>query len=666
VAANLRLNKTALAGVSLGTVQFSDFVLQLDVDGRGGLRARVLQSPFGEAAAPFSLPWSAEAVKDALRPRGLEVASGVPVITRGDGYEVVQGAAPPPPPLEVGETLFRSVFQGQVRTLFDKSFGQLELEATRGLRLKLKLDPNDAATAALADLPWELLRDADNEYLFALSRQTTLVRYLDVPRPSQPIPFTPPLRILAASASPRGKQPLDVDEECRRLGELKKKMPGIDVIFLPNATPGTVRQALADGPCQILHFMGHGDFDSINGEGLLFFERPDGGPDPVSARAFATQLRDLRTLGVVVLNACNTARASHQAGRSPFRGAATALVQGGVPAVVAMQYPISDRSAIAFSTAFYRHLSRGEAIDVALTEGRQAIYSANPDASEWAIPVLFLRVADGQVFVARPAAEPVAPPEPIAPAAHPPAMPVPLEVRQRAAADSGRERRRWPAKGIAAAGGAGVILTVLLYTQIHHGAEKSATPPNNETSDFAQTTDLIPKPPEPHPENKVDPKRPHDETHQKDPKQDVLGGSGPKDGTEEQNHSQQDQKAPAAISDPSVLTTQAVSIAPRGEGGLRVRVSFTNTSSQPLSLILDAESCDLSDNQGMTYGLRASDLPTKGSGYLLSLPPRAVEIHSFDFPLPKSGSTVFYLALATSEGQRVPLPRSPLKLEGSP
>lgn len=302
MAAILRLNKAALAGVCLGTVQFSDFVLQLDADGRGGLRARVLQSPFGEAAAPFSLPWSAEAVKDALRPRGLGVASGMPVITRGDGYGGVQGS-PPPPPLEVGETLFRSVFQGQVRTLFDKSFGQLELDATRGLRLKLKLDPNDAATAALADLPWELLRDSDNEYLFALSRQTTLVRYLDVPRPSQPIPFTPPLRILAASASPRGKQALDVDEECRRLEELKKKMPGIDVSFLPNASPSAVRQALADGPCQILHFMGHGDFDSINGEGLLFFERPDGGPDPVSARAFATQLRDLRTLGAVVLNA---------------------------------------------------------------------------------------------------------------------------------------------------------------------------------------------------------------------------------------------------------------------------------------------------------------------------------------------------------------------------
>ena len=115
----------------------------------------------------------------------------------------------------------------------------------------------------------------------------------------------------------------------------------------------------------------------------------------------ATKLRDLRSLGVVVLNACNTARSQTQGGVSPFRGVATALVLGGVPAVVAMQRPISDPAAIGFSAAFYHHLARGDSLDVAITEGRQAIHSARSDTCEWATPVLFLRLPEGNVFVAR-------------------------------------------------------------------------------------------------------------------------------------------------------------------------------------------------------------------------------------------------------------------------
>jgi len=199
--------------------------------------------------------------------------------------------------------LYRSVFQGQVRTLLDKSLGQLEVSPNLGLRLKIKLDPSDEETGALADLPWELLCDGETEDFLALSRRTSVVRYLDVPRPSQPIPFTPPLRILAVGASPRGMQPLDLDEETRRLEELDRSSPGVEVRFLPHASAGTVREALSEDTYNVLHFMGHGTFDRASGEGMLAFEGEDGSADLVSGKAFATKLRDLRSLGVVVLNA---------------------------------------------------------------------------------------------------------------------------------------------------------------------------------------------------------------------------------------------------------------------------------------------------------------------------------------------------------------------------
>ena len=404
-----RLDKSA-GQVPHRLVRFEDFILQLDATARGNFRARVVQSPFGEGYVGFSLP-----PLGSLAPDSLDVASRDLRPAPEPVAAVVRS------PLEIGAELYRAVFQGAVRSLFDKCRGQLERETDLGLRLKIKIDPSDPDTSVLADLPWELLCD-ETEDCFALSRQTSVVRYLDVPRSSQPIPFTPPLKILAVGASPRGLPALDLDEEMRRLEELDRSGSGVQVQVLPHASADSIRRALAEDSWNVLHFMGHGTFDPATGDGGLACEAADGSLDLVSGRAFATKLRDLRSLGVVVLNACNTARAQTQRGMSPFRGVATALVLGGVPAVVAMRRAISDRAAIGFSAAFYRHLARGDSIDVALTEGRQAIHSARPDAFEWATPVLFLRLPEGNVFVAQPASAPVAP-SPAATEVAPPSAP---------------------------------------------------------------------------------------------------------------------------------------------------------------------------------------------------------------------------------------------------
>ncbi len=300
-------------------VRFQDFVLQFDATSNGGFRAKVLQSPFGEGGVGFSLPSIGEVGPMAHgASRNLAPPGAVSLDAR--------------PPLEVGAELYRAVFQGQVRTLLDKSRGQLEKSTDLGLRLKIKIDPSDRETGALADLPWELLND-ETEDCFALSRHTSLVRYLDVPRSSQPIPFTPPLRILAAGASPRDLPPLDLDEEMRRLDNLNRGSAGIEVHFLPHVSAGALREALSSDTFNVLHFMSHGTFDPATGEGMLACEATDGSLDLVSGKAFSTKLRDLRSLGVVVLNACDTARARSQGGSNPFRGVATALVLGGVPAV---------------------------------------------------------------------------------------------------------------------------------------------------------------------------------------------------------------------------------------------------------------------------------------------------------------------------------------------
>ncbi len=148
----------------------------------------------------------------------------------------------------------------------------------------------------------------------------------------------------------------------------------------------------------ILHFIGHAKLDASTGEGCLVFEDKNGAADPISAEGLVTLLKDLTSLRLVFLNACDTARTVRGKGLDPFAGVATALVMAGLPAVVAMQFPISDEAAITFSRTVHLRLAAGEPLDTAVTEGRQAIFAEDHSTMEWAIPVVFTRVADGFIF----------------------------------------------------------------------------------------------------------------------------------------------------------------------------------------------------------------------------------------------------------------------------
>jgi hypothetical protein len=614
-------------------VRLDDFVLQLDTGSRGGFRARVLTSRFGEGAVKFELPLLPDAD-----------LGGITRTVRGAVHRSIDPAFDSRPPLEVGTDLYRTVFQGQVRTLFDKSRGQLEMSRDLGLRLKIKIDPGDEDASALADLPWELLCDPETEDFFALSRQVSLVRYLDVPRPSQAIPFTPPLRILAVGASPKGVDPLDLAEEAGRLKRLNGSTSGVEVHVVLDATVGKVREALSKDAWNVLHFMGHGTFDTVTGEGMLALEKADGSLDLVSGKAFANKLKDVPSLGVVVLNACETARARHQGGANPFRGVATALVLGGLPAVVAMRLPISDDAAIAFSTAFYGHLARGESIDEALTEGRQAIHSGDPDGFEWATPVLFLRTPKGNVFVAKPAerTEAVEPPAP-APTPVPAAPPMPTPTAPK------RGSALKIAAGVAGAG----LVSLVLYTQF-------PSKPNDGDIHVEPTpTPFVPEPaPEPTPEQKNRKPRTGTDTKRRE-ETTVLPAATPTPPPPAP-----EEEAPVQTADLSSLSIQADSIE-HWEGGLRVAVTFTNRAAMPLSAVLDGEGSMLNDDQGLPYMIQDSSLKPSGSNWRLDLAPGDSSRHTFDFPVPKLNSRKFLLSLRSQDGGRVKVTGT-LTLEGPP
>jgi hypothetical protein len=157
-------------------------------------------------------------------------------------------------------------------------------------------------------------------------------------------------------------------------------------------TLGELRAALVRDDFHVLHYMGHGAFDAEHGGRLLFTDRSGRGL-PVTGGDLGVMLRDHTSIRVAILNACEAGRCDPE---DPFAGVADTLVRRGIPAVIAMQFEVTDDAAIEFAPALYGALAAGRPVDAAVAEARKAIYTVSP--LEWATPVLYLRADNAQLF----------------------------------------------------------------------------------------------------------------------------------------------------------------------------------------------------------------------------------------------------------------------------
>ena len=294
------------------------------------------------------------------------------------------------PVQEFGRQLFEFAFPPEVRTELLAARHQAAQQGTP-VRLRLRLRPPE-----LAALPWEFLYDSGRDDYLCLS--TPLVRYLDVPEPRRPLTVAPPLQILAMAARPHDLEPLNTEHEQRRLTEalLPLERSGrVQLRWVDGQTWWDLQAALDRGSWHIFHFIGHGDFDTQSGEGVLGLAEEDGGVHRLAASDLALLLQEHHSLRLVVLNSCDTARAS---ATDRFSSTASALMRRGIPAVVAMQYEISDPAAVAFAQGFYTALAAQHPVDQAVTRARRSIKISRRNTLEWATPVLYLRSPTGVLF----------------------------------------------------------------------------------------------------------------------------------------------------------------------------------------------------------------------------------------------------------------------------
>jgi formylglycine-generating enzyme required for sulfatase activity len=360
-----------------------DLLITAGVD---SYQARVIASPAGESAAvPFRLPFDEQELQSFFWLSGRLLHD-----LRYSGSRQTQATTLDPQAF--GARLYAALFPGSIDSLLRRSLDAVE-RGDEGLRIRLRL--NDVPE--LADLPWEFLYAPDLARFPALSGNSPIVRYVEQDRPPTTLETSPPLTLLALIANPGGEvELLNVEQEWTNLQQalVHAQASGrIHLERLPSPTLAALQDRLRTGPVHMLHFIGHGYFDADANEGGLVLEGEDGGL-LVTAPRLATILHDHDPLRLIFLNACEGARGGRT---DPFGGVAQKLVQQGIPAVLAMQFEVSDGAAVTLSREFYEAIADGLPVDAAVAEARKAVYSTGNDR-EWGTPVLFSRSPDNRLF----------------------------------------------------------------------------------------------------------------------------------------------------------------------------------------------------------------------------------------------------------------------------
>jgi tetratricopeptide (TPR) repeat protein len=329
-----------------------------------------------------------------------------------------------------GERVFGAIFgTGPARDAYQRA-------RDNGLEVLFR-----SADPALLGLPWELMRDGTGPVALG---KGGISRSLHAAASAETLEVSGGrLRVLMVISRPAGTRDVGYQMVARPLLERLAAVRGeVSLTVLRPPTFDALRQALKQAadkgePFHMVHFDGHGVMPgrlaggaglvgagvvgggTVGGrptrmnaaEGLLAFERSGGGSENVGASKLAAVLVEGK-VPVVVLNACQ----SGAVGKELEASVATALLNAGCAAVVAMAYTVYAVAAAEFMAAFYETLFTGATVSQAVTAGRKQLSIRNERPSpkgdlplaDWLIPVHYLRedVSFPQARTARPAGAP--------------------------------------------------------------------------------------------------------------------------------------------------------------------------------------------------------------------------------------------------------------------
>jgi tetratricopeptide (TPR) repeat protein len=278
-----------------------------------------------------------------------------------------------------------------------------------------KLLTIDATDPRVQRLPWELLADAGG-HVFTAGIEVR--RRLRTPASFPPRAFTLPVRVLVVVCRPDEAGFIDPRAvSLPLLNALYRLGTAVETEFLYPPTLSALIQRLRDRaapPVHVVHFDGHGIYESGLGLGFLLFEDEEHRPDLVDANQLGLLL-NRSGIPLMVLNACQSVV---QEVANPYASIAARLIRAGMGSVVAMSHSILVSASMRFATALYGSLAHGWTIGQAVDEGRYALLSDQRRHTltrrdekgrlveetvrlrDWFLPTLYQQGDDPSVFFA--------------------------------------------------------------------------------------------------------------------------------------------------------------------------------------------------------------------------------------------------------------------------
>jgi CHAT domain-containing protein len=179
----------------------------------------------------------------------------------------------------------------------------------------------------------------------------------------KPIPQSLPVQNFSV-LNPKYAAPNQLPWSLKEIEALQELFDHISVVS-PANLERVKTELLNRSDIQILHFSGHGQYDSANADlNQLILEDSD----MLDALGFLGTKLCAEACPVVYLNACSVGSAGLVVGR--MGGFAANFLDSGCSGVIAPYWPINDRRAAKFSVSLYKKLKMGRAVGEALQELR--------------------------------------------------------------------------------------------------------------------------------------------------------------------------------------------------------------------------------------------------------------------------------------------------------
>jgi len=302
----------------------------------------------------------------------------------------------------LGKLLYRLLFAAGGPRITQFVYNKLKEGRDSRKRICLQL-AFEESQGELASLPWEFLYDPQSKCFFATNNDLILTRFVAECGGARKALSSNelPLRMLIVVSTKGGGSVAseDVVKAIQEFAEANRDRITLDGPLLNQSYEELQRWLKVETTRpHIVHFIGHGRYNKAKRQGEVALAKAAGSGeaqwwDQDQFRRLFTDVSCFPRL--LFLQLCQGAVVEEAELIASFAGLAPTLISQDTQAVVAMQFPITNKHARMISTKFYDELNNGSSVGEAVQAARRVVSISDPVAG--GTPVLYMYGYDGAI-----------------------------------------------------------------------------------------------------------------------------------------------------------------------------------------------------------------------------------------------------------------------------